>query len=742
MPEFSFRGFTTGAPVALSATQGANSASGSVSAWGQGSLGSVQIDVIAPETVTAPAGIFLEATNIADFAVPEDTVPGNYDPSYHELHFTWRVDGSPLAQFTAPQNMLDSWNDPNIAYGKKVAFHFPDPGTYRVDLEVRDSNGTRGFASETITVIHADDAYPGNRTVCFSNASSETWAGETPGCLRATSFAQLQSAVNNATSPLRILFKRGQTVPSGQMTGLLANNSGEWLNHVDAWGTGAKPVIECPLNTTAFRVLGPSSPVTQFTCANIDFRGEWDAQTQTGKQGSSPFSFNTNPQDCFYTISQCDFTGLRSVGLSTNSSRMNSVVVADCVMTNWQDYGIYIANGAGNFACIGSRLTQNVDAGNGHSFGKNWMFNQHGPLRVADSGLIYVTISDFFSRDGWSSLPPDQADQPCMRLNQNGVAAVKTNINRVVCEGGGNQIALSGQDSGTQENPGNHLIDKALLISSTKTWESFILAEFGGTTVRNVIGLQLDAPDYHTGNGWQGAVKLRTQVPGPGNLDRPMQVYGNTWINLRSAANDPGDSWVSVNDTSGFFNVTDENNILYAPNLDTPVNSSLPLGLSQAISDVVPRYKGVQYYPDAWTAAASGGNVPNGGSVSFTYPAGTNQAYWQSRPGTDTLDVFRDGNAIGGNNYYAEDGTISVAFTGSAIVVTNTSGATWTRTAKQLKLDFKSALPTITDQYDQSSLPVPLPRPTTAIGSGLGLLPYDDFEAIERTGTTSGALNL
>lgn len=741
MPAFSFRGFAPGSSVALSVAQSGRTASATVAAWEQGDTGSMEIQVTSPAVVTAPAGLFFEAVDIAGFNVNGGPGPGQtYDPSFHEIHFTWTVSGGPaLAPFTVPENMLDGWNRPHIAYGKKVAFHFPEPGTYRVDVVARDSDGNRGTASASVSVIDADEAYPGTRTVCFSNAAGESWSGEKPGCLRATSFAQLQTSVNNANGPLRILFKRGQTVPQSQMGGLLANNAGEWLNHVGAWGSGAKPVIECPPDTVAFRILGPSVGVTQFTCENIFFRGDWDARTQMGKQGNTPFSFNTNPNDCFYTISRCDFSGLSSATLSTNSATTNAVVVAECDVTNWQDYGIYISNEGGAFAVIGSRLVQNVDAGNGHPFGKNWMFNQHGPLRVASAAFVYVAISDFFSRNGWSSLPPDQADQPCMRLHQSGLAGASTNVSRVVCEGGGEQIALSTESQGFAENPGNHLVDKALLIASPKTWEAFILAEYGGTTIRNVVGVQLASADYHTGNGWQGAVKLRAQNPVGGNLDGPMRIYSNSWINLRGAAADPGDSWPSVNDETGFADVTDENNVVFAPNLDTPVNPGLPLGLSGAFPDIQPRYKGVQYYPDAWTASVNVGNVPNGSSVSFPYPTGTSQAYWQARAPSDVLDVLRDGNASGGTNYHAADNAIQVTFSGSAIVVTNTSGTAWTRATKELKLDRKSSLPALPPAYSQTGLPVPVPRPTTAIGSGGGLMAQDDFEETSRTTPTAGA---
>lgn len=740
MPTFTFKGFTAGSSVALSAAQGASNASGSVPTWGQGNLASATIATVAPDTITAPAGIWFEATDLAGFGVPSGPGAGeSYDPSFHEITYVWTVRSAPLTPYSAPQNMVTGWNDANIAYGKKVAFHFTDPGTYTVDLWAVDEFGTSASAETTFTVVDANSVYPGASTVCFSISGSETWAGEFPGCQRATSFNALQSAVNSASGPLRILFKRGQSVPNTAVSRILANGSGEWLNHVGAWGSGAKPIINCPKDSNTFYLAGPANPITQFTCENIDFRGSWDAASETGMPGTMPFHFLNTPNDTFYTISQCDFSGLEACWFGTGPNNCN-LIVADCVATNWRDYGAFLHPSPNtSFAMIGSRFQQNVDAQNGspNNIGKNGLYNDHGPFRYSHLQHCYLACNDYFSRNGWSNLAPDSADQPCLRMNQDAMGDVTSIIDRCVAEGGFHVIAYSGQNGSTAENPGNHLIDRALMIASAKTAYDFVFTEFGGTTVRNSIGIQPDTPDYHNGLGWGGAVRLEADNPINGNLNNKIRVYGNTFLNLRSGANDPGDPWPALANVAGFSDVTVENNVLHGPDLDTPVTAAGSLDLTTVIPGVTPRYKGVLYNEFGQETGNLSATVPNGSSFTLPYPAGTNQSYWQAIQGIDTQHTIRANNT----RFYSELGEFSVAYEASQVRVTNTSGATWNSGSSWiLKLDRKSQRSPIPSTYANPST-LPLPRPLAAIGGTLGLMPYDDFENAERNiSPSAGAL--
>lgn len=741
MPNFSFRGFTTGSSVALSVAQGALTASGSINSWGEGTahVGSLNILTTASAALVAPAGIWLEATDIAGFDVPGGPGPGEtYDPSFHDITFIWTVNGAPLAPYQAPENMVNSWNDPNTAYGKKVAFHFPDPGTYTITLWAVDRSGNTGQASTTIAVANADSLYPGAQTVCFSNAPGESWADEKPGCQRVTSFAALQTAVNNAGGPLRILFKRGQSILRPDATRIRMTSNGQWLNHIGAWGSGDKPILHCLKNWQLFEYKN-NHPVTHFTCEMIDFRGDWDAASETGVPDRSPFIFLQGTTDCHFTISHCSFDGLDAVWFGTGDTN-STMVVADCVATNWRDYGSFI-HGSPNqkFAMIGSRFQQNVDALNGSPppWAKNGFYNDHGPLRFSSLGDCYLACSDFFSRNGWSPLGPDKADQACIRVNSGGGADPATCIiERCVCEGGYQVVTMEGADSSRVEHPGNYLIDRALLIASGKTFKSFVTVEYGGTTIRNCVGVMPDTPAAQS-NGWKGAIKLEAQSPAPGNLDSPIRVYGNTFVNLRDTDSDPGDPWPVITQTAAFTDVTFENNIVHAPNIDTPVSGG-PISLSADIPGVTRRYKGVLYNEFGQEDGTLGTAVADGADFTVDYPLGTDQSYWQAIESIDTRHKLTAGGSI----HHAQLGDFSVTFQSNNIRVTNASGNDWNAGSSfSLKLDRTSQMSAIPSTYESLG-PVPLPRPTSSVGSGLGLIPHDDFEGQERGPNSAGALEV
>ena len=86
MPRFGFKGFASGASVALSSTQGDNTASNSVASWAQEPMGTIDILQSTQFTITAPAPVWLEARNPAGFNVSE---PGSgvYDPSFHDITY-------------------------------------------------------------------------------------------------------------------------------------------------------------------------------------------------------------------------------------------------------------------------------------------------------------------------------------------------------------------------------------------------------------------------------------------------------------------------------------------------------------------------------------------------------------------------------------------------------------------------------------------------------------------------------
>jgi hypothetical protein len=551
----------------------------------------------------------------------------------------------------------------------------------------------------------------------------------------------LQNALNSASSPLRILFKRGQEVADV----LLRSDFGpSGFGHIGAWGSGPRPILRSRRGQNMILVIG--TPVSRLTITDIDFRSDWDASTETGIADPSPLQFLANSVHCHYTIANCDFSGWNDLWLAHQlaggAGSSSTMVFANNVVTNWRSYGIFIhdmASPNSRLALVGCRIAQHEDALNGGPNSTDF-YNNQGPLRYADNSDVYIGSCDFFSRNGWSSAPPDLADQPCIRVNFKGVSGLSAVIERCVFEGGFGVMSFVGESGDIIEAPGNYLIDKALLIATSKSAWEFIACEYGGLTVRNTIGIMPDVLAHHP-NDWRGALHFIADNPTPENVSAPMAVYSSSFVSLRSTSTDPGHDWQLIGGPGQFLNVTAENNILHAPGLDTPVTPHGPVDLTgNTIPGVQPRYKGVRYDPHGYESGNLGGSVGPGGSFTLSYPAGTTQGYWQAIQTIDTRHALR----IGGTPYHASLGEFSVSFEGAQIRITNTSGATWPGGSTwNLKLDRKSQIPPMdTSRASPPTLPLPVamqgsPAFGTA-GTGGALSAYDDFFGNVRGASASG----
>lgn len=749
MPEFTFQGLQTGTTVAISAIQGADSASNSVSSWGQG-LATVEILAVSAPIMTAPAGLWLEAVNLSGFAANGGPGPGEiYDPSAHEITFVWTVRGAPLSAFQAPQNMVTAWRNANLAYGKRVAMNFPAAGTYTIDLWAVDRQGTTAQAETTIVVVEAASAYPGTNTVCFSPAGDFT--GAPPGAQTTTSYAGLQSIIDGASNPLRLLLRKSETYADFQ-----TNVRDGRLTHVGSYGTGAKPVVRPPewvpkagyAQTACFNIRDRSVE-TQITFEGIDFQGYWDSTTETGAESWSPLFWRQKTSATHFTIHGCDFSGFGSTGIGAKDGVAATLIVADCVVTNWQNYGLYTQNNRDEtLGFIGCRVMQDVNALNGGDQGKDNIANDHGPFRLSNPAKVYIGQCDVFSRNGWTD-----ADQPCLRLNTSGAEGTYVNVDRCVLEGGFVSVNASGESTAVEENAQNFIFDKVLMIATAAFNTRFARSHFGGCTWRNVIGVVPDVNSFN-GHGFTTGIDLVPDgnTQGSTNPGAPVAIYNATFVNLRTA----GAAWQAVDSGAAFDTETVENNIVHAPNYGSPVNADAPIDVATVFTGIIPRYAGVEY-GFATVSGTLSGNVPDGNSFEIPYAsltlarlstsdthhstASTDKAYWDA-----ILAAEVDSWIEAPSRRRTSRGQIALSTTATGLVVTNNAGEIWTAgTNWRLKVDRRADLKGLDATY-ASPATIPLPRPlaaSDAIGSGdLGLTAYDDFEGAPRPaqGNDRGAL--
>ena len=678
---------------------------------------------MAAPVITAPAGLWFEAIDIHGFAADGGPKPGNiYDPSFHEISFVWTVKGTDLAPFDAPQNMIPDWNRAGRAYGKKVALFFPMHGQYTVELWARDRNGVTATATHSFQVLDADQHYAGARTICLSVDPVETWTAAPSGATRVTSLRALSGALSKTNTPARVLFKRGQ-----QITGLGLRIENNRLGHVDAWGDGPRPVLRPTQGDTMPMVrLRKRSRMNQFTVANLDFRGEWDTTTERGFSTTSPITWKQSRADCHYTVWNCQFDGFDHVDLEISDDVNSTILIGNSVVTNWRNYGFLMRSGKARFAMAGMRVAQHVDAL--HGSGKaGALSNNHGPVRIPDCAEVYIGVSDFFSRSGWSALAGELADQPCLRLNTSGAPNRLFVLDRIVCEGGAHVINMGGSNKRVEENPGNYLIDKALLIGTSKTISPFVAAEFGGLTLRNMIGVLPDSPRRHH-NRWQGAIRARIDNPGPNNNDTPVAIYSSSVLNLLSRKNDPRRDWPFETGLDNFRNLTVENNVFHTPENRAAVN------LDEPMPGIQPRFRGVRY-----NFRNSGGKlakaIPPGHSFLVPYSEitedteategrrPTSQDYWLAVP-----DRFHMLSVRGvRRTLYAVLRDFTVQFGKQGVEVTNQSSHVWKAEARwTLRLDRASLIPPMDRRY-ASPAQLPLPRPAHPASMVAGYHAYDDF---------------
>lgn len=717
----SFSGFPTGSAVSISAAQGANTASGSVETWGQQvNLASLSIMQITPDELVAPVGIWFEATDLSGFSATGPVAGEVYDPSAHEVTYIWNFDDP--GSFATPLNMPSQWNDKNVDYGKKAYHVFDTAGTYQVRLFAVDATGTTGERIVDVVVQDPDTLYAGSRTICVSQAGN--FSGAPAGANTVTSLSAAVSALQSLGMTGRILLRRGETfVGKTNIDDPMQNF------RLGAFGSGAKPVLQPPaigpsINSAAILEFRNGNGVSDSTIYGLRFQGDWDAARETGDPRTSPMLVNTHNTDGWNLLTyQCEFDGCAGLSPATGANISYTSAVVDCDITNWQDYGIRIGGFAYNpnsrFALVGSALHQKQDACKG-GHGKVGLGNDHGPFRYSDVMQVIVSACDFYTANSWPG-----GVQPCLRFAQGGNGSPTgnyfLNANRLACEGGGTIGGIDGQNDGAPEMPGNHLIDMFLFVNDYDTREMFGSA-YGGTTLRNGIFALMDITESPTFSSNSSFLNFVTDNPQAGNENAPVNVYNCSFLNLKT------DEAPSLEQglTANFNNVVFENNVHHAPFQPIPVTNDAPIDLATAINGFQPRNRGIRSGPEK-VLATLGSAVPNGGTTTMAYPAGTSGSDY-SASGRHTVLIN------GGDYYFSYRGECSLAFGSGGITITNTSGETWPNGA-DIRIGLDQETLSTDNSYESSGL-TPLPKPlagSSALTTSNGFTAYRTFTGENRS---------
>lgn len=709
MPTFTFSGFSSGDPVAVSATQNGTTVSESVPGWGVGGVASFDISVTTADDAVAPAAVWVDASNPVGFNVGETDPSGTpYDPSFHLIRWVWRVskwngsdwDLNPLQPWSAPVNMVAEWNDPNTMYGKSAVFCLTEPGDYRFECFAEDEAGEWAVVtSDTVTVADPDVFFAGDNTIAvaydgdFTDAPAGavewTWDG---------SVGALRSLIQSRNLPVRLLWKRGGVY---DFSAQLKVTDNDHLAHVGAWGSSsARPVITSTA-TGDDRVISPlfewktngQQGTNWATIAGVEFRGDYDSATEKG-YGGLPYDWR-QMRGATLLVHDCYSAGWNTPFVAASDSNGEGLgyrmLLSDSFATDWSGFGTYpTKNSDGRFAMLGSAMVSNPFALAGD--GKHFARNQHGPIRAAEIDDVYLAGSEFFSNTSWTGNYDRIAGaQPCLRLHTDGSAAgTRYIVNRCVLEGG---ASIGGHVPLGKSEPGNWLFDQILAIGDCRTGGASIYSQAGGTTVRNVLAWipEVQKCPYDNTNQ-KGMVAISVAPNGflENNDLAPVEIYSCTLLNEATGGN--ADTAASVDPS--YVTATEENNLFHMPNASgTPYTGDGPFESLGALPGVTPHSEGYGINYRAILFDSPGGvDVNPGDTVVIPYAdvpkiniAGDGPGGFHTRAELLAIEsagqqhVVSVSNGAGqfGQHYRSIDGEISLSYEADGIHLTFNGKAAW-----------------------------------------------------------------
>lgn len=492
--------------------------------WGRPAATVEIITHQSPEKV-APHGVWFEARVIGSM-VPAQAAGKVYDPHFHDLHYTW--DFGEAGPFRTPLRGPAEWHDKGRAYGQYCQHVFGTPGSYTVTCTVRNRVGILAQSSVTITVANPNELFAGDKTITV--ARDGNFSGAPAGARQAATMAAALSIARSSGQKMRVLLKRGEDYTS-EGRPQIETRFGYQNLYLSAWGSGAAPKL-----TGIWMVHANGGGML---IHDLDFHAGWDPTTETGGGDNSIYTFGGNGH---MTVYQCTSSG-QGISIYPVQNSVTSVfIVQDCQVTNWRNFACLLAT-LGRVGLRGCSILQNPLALGGGR-GKDDLHNMHGPIRWSgDDGesIGYFSQLDLFSNTGWSqvthptlgSLPGHQA---CFRTS-GGYPEHRVMMDRIVAEGGLNNMVLSDTADGAYSRPMNILIDKALLVGTAATTNNLAL-RFGGSVVRNVVTIQPNSNSMIR-SGWQAAcgVNERTDPDDPTNVLEPVRIYGNSFVSLLAGAN-------------------------------------------------------------------------------------------------------------------------------------------------------------------------------------------------------------
>ena len=545
----------------------------------------------------APAAIFFEASASADQLGVERA---DHDPLY-KWTFGEALNGT-RREFTYITRGSALWSrDNDLAYGPRVMHVFAEPGTYTVTCEMWTERSAKPFdrAETTVEIAAPEEVHVKTLVLAQDNDFEEAPRGR--------QVTSIEAALTVLDGSGRLRLKRGETVAFPGHLG------GERIL-IDAWGPedAPKPILDATradgLVLREFR--------GEFALRGVDIVGGCDPVTETGISKGSGITIAGSGH---FTLCDVEIRNVWTGIYPRMGDRADpwSLGVANSAIRNWTDYG-FLCPRAYHVGWEGVVLSQHVDArggGMGKVDGK--FYNRHGCARYAQprvEGFVTYHNVEGFSCNGWSRAGDRPSYQPFIRWGSGGTPGMKLNIDRLIAEGAGHGTLLNLESFSNDDEAGNTLIDKAVLIECANS-AGAIVAGHGGITGRNILIVSPNVRRENSAPPLLGHIRIKGQS-GPrqsaANRATWVHFYGLTLVDLMDpAANgnaydtgpvDPS-LYYYVADGDTFADVYVDNNHLYAPNLARPKVESPAPDLSQVLFP--PLYKGLRWHEELLDATTT-----------------------------------------------------------------------------------------------------------------------------------------
>ncbi|RLJ36209.1 PKD domain-containing protein [Litoreibacter meonggei] len=601
-------------------------------------LADIVIEVHRSADQVAPEGVYF-TTRVSGFDVAPQAVEQEYDPAFHEVSYAWSLgDGG---TYDVPQKLHQAHRDKSVRYTPHIAHVFETPGTHSVTVTALDASGNMATDTVEIAVGNPEVVYAGAQTLAVAADGDFTSMNLPAGYQEFASFKAALEAYENLSAPGRMVLKGGDvwTVENQYLRTGLPN-----FRLCSKGGTGTPAVLYAGM--AAHFILRPQGGYDRgAVLEHIKLQSDWDSTIEGPQVGTQPPKGFIHSEASFTVLHNCKGEGLNlmaSAEALTNKVGDSFLIISECDITNFQDFGCYHAKyDDGYFAVIGSRIVQHPEAMmGGGAKSAYYPTNDHGPCRYQNIKQFIWDANESFSRNGWDGSAPPSAVQSNIRMHSYG-PNYRGCVTRSVLEASDTIISLSTVNGNGNSEVANNIIAMNQFTGYART-SRMINVEHSGCSIYNNVFTQ---PEYDSTDGskFNGGIYAGFQI-GYGKTANeiaraaPIRVFSNTFAFLFTD-NALGSKGRAVEHHARkplwglFSDVLDENNLTYRPNTTTVLDGGGALDLAPLWP---PHFLGYKWQANA--VAGARGSIAAGTTVTINF----------THPDIGTYSIVKTANANGG----------------------------------------------------------------------------------------------